>query len=131
MAPVHYYRFFGKYFTSSDMVLVLAAFLFPPLEVYLQKGFSKELLISFILTAMAHVPGLIYSLYLIYDSGSESAGYLSVATDVEAGYDDSTAPLSPKPAGEVLGSSEGNVGSSTMPPTYEEATGDFKVQTGR
>ncbi|QPG74199.1 hypothetical protein FOA43_001523 [Brettanomyces nanus] len=145
---VHYYHFFGRYFTSSDMVLVLAAFFFPPLSVYLQKGWSKEFLVSFILTALAQIPGLIYSLYLIWDSRHPDVDYHPVANDVEASQTppstphDSSDPApfkSSKPAYSDKGGPSSTGSSNTpayLPPSYDEATknaelpqtGDFKVQ---
>lgn len=52
--------------TCADFLLVICAFLLPPIPVAFRTGCSCELLVSCILTAAGFVPGLIYSLYIIW-----------------------------------------------------------------
>lgn len=52
--------------TCADLLLVICAFLLPPIPVAFRTGCSCELVVSCILTAAGFVPGLIYSLYVIW-----------------------------------------------------------------
>ncbi|KJA26885.1 hypothetical protein HYPSUDRAFT_36053 [Hypholoma sublateritium FD-334 SS-4] len=52
---------------SSDVVLILVAVLFPPAAAAIVTGCSFDLLISVLLTFLGYIPGLIHSLWLIYE----------------------------------------------------------------
>jgi len=148
---IHDHRFAGRYFTTSDGLLVLAALVCPPLATGLQKGFGKELVICFLLTVLAQLPGFFYAVYLIWDSGLQSPDYYVIpAADIESAPQ---LPAKANPAAKALRSNDtkghfkdepseeseaaapadGNsavVGSSSspqpkkssQPPSYEEAT---------
>lgn len=50
----------------SDCCLVLLALLFPPLPVWIKRGFcSTDSFINIILTILGYIPGLIHSFYII------------------------------------------------------------------
>ncbi|KAF6015364.1 hypothetical protein HII13_000301 [Brettanomyces bruxellensis] len=155
---IHDHRFAGRYFTTSDILLVLAALVSKrALERSLQYVFSSQFLPSFL--------AFFYAVYLIWDSGLQSPDYYVIpAADIESlpqlpakDGPSSKAPLAtdPKkpfkdePAAESGSSADVSnnsaaVGSSSspqpqksaQPPSYEEATkagntprvGDFKVQ---
>ncbi|KAJ7599299.1 hypothetical protein C8J56DRAFT_916366 [Mycena floridula] len=51
---------------SSDVVLIIAAVIFPPIAVFLVNGWGEDLLISALLTLVGYFPGLIHVFYLIY-----------------------------------------------------------------
>lgn len=48
-----------------EIVKIILTILFPPLGVFLHTGFSKQLLLSFILTFLAYFPGLVHGIYII------------------------------------------------------------------
>lgn len=48
------------------ILLVLMAFILPPLPVALLCGLSERFWLSVVLTLLAWVPGLIYSIYVIF-----------------------------------------------------------------
>lgn len=141
----HWYRFCGRYFTDADLMLVLASIFFPPLAIYLQKGFSAELLISFLLTSLGQFPGLFYALYLIWSGGRPTRVNLEASTvNIQTSgpqlllYDEETparpaagpTPAKPaqpaqpaQPASQPATPVEGTTQEgTTAPPTYEEAT---------
>lgn len=51
--------------TTNTALLVIAAFLLPPLAVGLAEGITKRFWISVVLTILFYVPGLLYSLYVV------------------------------------------------------------------
>ncbi len=53
---------------SSRYVEILLAILFPPAAVLLNRGPSKEVLISIILTVLGYIPGIIYAMYIIFSN---------------------------------------------------------------
>lgn len=148
---IHDHLFAGRYFTTSDILLVLAALVCPPLATGLQKGFGKELAICFFLTVLAQLPGFFYAVYLIWDSGLQSPDYYVIpAADIESVPQlpvkdgpssktplatDPKKPFKDEPAAESGSSTDvannsATVGSSSspqpqksaQPPSYEEAT---------
>jgi uncharacterized membrane protein YqaE (UPF0057 family) len=48
-----------------DIIKIILTILFPPLGVFLHTGFSKQLLLSLILTLLAYFPGLVHGIYVI------------------------------------------------------------------
>ena len=51
---------------TNGILLLIATVLLPPLGVALNKGLSQSFWISLVLTLLFYIPGLIYSLYVIY-----------------------------------------------------------------
>lgn len=72
------------------------AFILPPLPIFLLTGpnytvFTKEILISVILTLFGHVPGIIFSLYVIFLQYNRSRdGYDSIDGDALLGRQPAT-----------------------------------------
>ncbi|WEJ93959.1 hypothetical protein PSN45_001436 [Yamadazyma tenuis] len=126
--------------TLQKSLLCLLAFFLPPAPVFmLQKTiFTKEFLVSVLLTLMAHFPGLLFSLYFIIIEYPRT-GYVSADTENQrhhhhdgddnqpsshaaASYSDFVPAVgdygsnseSPVPAGGAEGSS------NAPPPTYDE-----------
>ncbi|EGV60767.1 hypothetical protein CANTEDRAFT_128376 [Yamadazyma tenuis ATCC 10573] len=114
--------------TLQKSLLCLLAFFLPPAPVFmLQKTiFTKEFLVSVLLTLMAHFPGLLFSLYFIIIEYPRT-GYVSADTENQRHHhhdgDDnqpsshaaaSYSDFSPVPAGGAEGSS------NAPPPTYDE-----------
>ena len=50
----------------SGILLLIATILLPPLGVALHQGVTTKFWISLVLTLLFFIPGLIYSLYVIY-----------------------------------------------------------------
>lgn len=51
---------------ARDWFLVLVSIFFPPIAVWLKRGFfSKDLLINVLLCLLGFIPGLIHALYVI------------------------------------------------------------------
>lgn len=48
-----------------EIVKIILTILFPPIGVFLHIGFSKQLLLSLILTFLAYFPGLVHGIYVI------------------------------------------------------------------
>lgn len=51
--------------TTNKLLLVILAFVLPPLAVGLQKGLGKDFLINLILTFFFWIPGVIHALVVI------------------------------------------------------------------
>ncbi|KAI8463537.1 MAG: putative cation transport-related protein [Monoraphidium minutum] len=52
--------------TCSDFFKCLAAFLLPPLGVYLEvHACNKDFLINVLLTLLGYIPGIIHAVYII------------------------------------------------------------------
>ncbi|KAJ7207050.1 hypothetical protein GGX14DRAFT_456015, partial [Mycena pura] len=51
---------------SSDIVLILAAIIFPPVSTFLVCGCGPDLLIGILLCIFGYLPGAIHALWLIY-----------------------------------------------------------------
>ncbi|ODV93520.1 hypothetical protein PACTADRAFT_52092 [Pachysolen tannophilus NRRL Y-2460] len=59
----------GYTIDPSDLILYFLGFFLPFFPVLIRKGlFSKEFLIGFLLSIFFHIPGLLYSFYIIYDT---------------------------------------------------------------
>ena len=50
----------------SGILLLIATVLLPPLGVALHQGLTSKFWISLVLTLLFFLPGLVYSLYVIY-----------------------------------------------------------------
>lgn len=51
---------------ARDWFLVLVAIFFPPIAVWLKRGFfTKDLLINVLLCLLGFIPGLIHALYVV------------------------------------------------------------------
>ena len=48
-----------------DLVRLICAILFPPLGVFLQVGFSPQLLLNILLTLLGYIPGIIHAVWII------------------------------------------------------------------
>ncbi|RKP34467.1 putative cation transport-related protein, partial [Dimargaris cristalligena] len=51
--------------TSSDIILILVGFIFPPLAAVLKRGCRADFIINCALTMLGYVPGVIHAWYLI------------------------------------------------------------------
>ncbi|KAH3902847.1 probable Plasma membrane proteolipid 3 [Saccharomycodes ludwigii] len=51
--------------TKSDIIKIIAAIILPPLGVFLEVGFSLDLLINIILTCLGYIPGILHALWVI------------------------------------------------------------------
>ncbi|KAI7827397.1 hypothetical protein BC939DRAFT_445088 [Gamsiella multidivaricata] len=58
-------------FSGADIFLFVVGFFLPPLAVGLKQGCGADFLISIGLTLLGHVPGIIYSWYIIYKNRDE------------------------------------------------------------
>lgn len=72
--------------SRSQLVLAIMALFFPPLPVFLLTGpnytiLTKEVLISILLTIFGHLPGFIFSLYIIYKKDTRIDGYTALEDD--------------------------------------------------
>jgi uncharacterized membrane protein YqaE (UPF0057 family) len=50
---------------NGDLMRAIVSVLFPPIGVYMETGFSRHLLLNFILTAFGFIPGVIHAFYII------------------------------------------------------------------
>lgn len=53
---------------AQTLILIILCFVFPPLPVFLLKEnslYSRELLLSILLTILGHVPGVLFSIYYV------------------------------------------------------------------
>ena len=50
----------------SGILLLIATIILPPLGVALHQGLTSKFWISLVLTLLFFLPGLVYSLYVIY-----------------------------------------------------------------
>ncbi|KAH3666275.1 hypothetical protein OGAPHI_004464 [Ogataea philodendri] len=83
--PPNSFRILGFVIDPADVLLYCLAFIFPPLPVFFRKGFfSYELLIAMLLTILAHFPGLLYSVYIIYDTSLITGSDRGVETRLRA-----------------------------------------------
>jgi uncharacterized membrane protein YqaE (UPF0057 family) len=48
-----------------DIVRLICAIFFPPLGVFLQTGFSGQLLLNILLTLLGYIPGIIHAVWII------------------------------------------------------------------
>lgn len=48
-----------------DIIRLICAIFFPPLGVFLQVGFSAELLLNILLTLCGYLPGIIHAVWII------------------------------------------------------------------
>jgi uncharacterized membrane protein YqaE (UPF0057 family) len=48
-----------------DIIRIICAIFFPPLGVFLQTGFSTDLLINVVLTLLGYIPGIIHALWIV------------------------------------------------------------------
>ncbi|MGV2829983.1 YqaE/Pmp3 family membrane protein [Myxosarcina sp. GI1(2024)] len=48
-----------------DIVRIICAIVFPPLGVFLQVGFSSELLLNILLTLLGYIPGIVHAVWII------------------------------------------------------------------
>jgi uncharacterized membrane protein YqaE (UPF0057 family) len=48
-----------------DIVRLICAIFFPPLGVFLQTGFSSQLLLNILLTLLGYIPGIIHAVWII------------------------------------------------------------------
>ncbi|KAH3666660.1 hypothetical protein WICMUC_005477 [Wickerhamomyces mucosus] len=54
-------------FDTTDVILYIIAFVFPPFPVLIRSGFcSADFLLNLLLTAMFGLPGTIHALYIVY-----------------------------------------------------------------
>ncbi|KAG7783432.1 hypothetical protein KL910_000052 [Ogataea haglerorum] len=79
------FRVLGYVVDPTDVLLYFLAFIFPPVPVFLRKGFfSSELLIVVLLTILAHLPGLLYAVYIIYDTSLVTGSDQGVESRIRA-----------------------------------------------
>ena len=138
---------------SSDIFLGVLAILFPPIAVWVKCGIcSVDSVINILLCCLGFIPGLLHAWYIIAKYPDPAERYDAIPQDAERGHRvvyvvhggapkngsagqqgpqgyGTTAPMAPhqqqQPGGEWAGE-----GSSSVPPTYQEAVaGDHKVQT--
>ncbi|ODQ79888.1 hypothetical protein BABINDRAFT_137049 [Babjeviella inositovora NRRL Y-12698] len=139
-------------FDPSDVILYVFCFILPPFSVLIRKGWkSGEFWASILLTAFFHLPGLLYSMYIVYITSpvtGDDAGRGQYA-DIEqgAGYADvapahvSNPPLfSPAPQqgsnpASSLNHYDEGTSRSDIPPAYasdgvahDDHKGDNKIQ---
>ena len=50
---------------DNKLVLIIIAIIFPPVAVFLKKGFGKDLIINIVLCLLMLVPGLVHALWLV------------------------------------------------------------------
>ncbi|KAI8598003.1 hypothetical protein EDD21DRAFT_446553 [Dissophora ornata] len=55
-------------FTGADIFLFVIGFFLPPLVIGLKQGCGADFLICIGLTLLGHIPGIIYSWYVIYQN---------------------------------------------------------------
>ncbi|CUM68225.1 uncharacterized protein PRCAT00005946001 [Priceomyces carsonii] len=126
----------------QKVILTLLAFIFPPLPVFMLNNyvvFSKEMLLSVLLTILGHLPGVLYSIFYIFvefpKQNRSTEGYIQITDDEETNI--RAAPRST--TGENSSPSESRLGTSNVesaplvqnssedePPNYEEIAGSSK-----
>lgn len=130
-------------------ILVVAAFVFPPLPVFLLLGVSPQLLVSLILSLAGHLPGVVYALYVVHQDTVHARRVRDieqVVSPLEEPLLDQRDPQTssgdklggksvPKQSNKQLStplvSSEGSSTPSETPqgpPAYETVVGDNKIQ---
>lgn len=50
---------------AKDWFAVVLAIIFPPLPVFMKRGFSADLLINVLLSVLGFIPGLLHAFYII------------------------------------------------------------------
>jgi uncharacterized membrane protein YqaE (UPF0057 family) len=50
---------------TSNLFMIIAAIIFPPLAVGIKRGLSGSLVINIILTLLGFIPGLIHALFVV------------------------------------------------------------------
>ncbi|RHW18789.1 YqaE/Pmp3 family membrane protein [Sphingomonas gilva] len=60
--------------TGRRIAAIVAAFLLPPLAVFLERGLGSQFWIATVLTVLAFVPGVIFALYTIFIDAAGDAG---------------------------------------------------------
>lgn len=53
----------------SALLILIFAFIFPPLAVYMMVGLTFHFWLNLILTILGYAPGIIHALYLLFFSG--------------------------------------------------------------
>ena len=53
---------------DNKLVLIIIAIIFPPVAVFIKKGFGVDLLVNIVLCILLFLPGLVHALWLISKS---------------------------------------------------------------
>ncbi len=53
---------------DNKLVLIIIAIIFPPVAVFLIKGFGMDLLVNIVLCILLFLPGLVHALWLVTKS---------------------------------------------------------------